>query len=44
MLEAAAKYDIKPDIQLYDLEEANRALTELKLGSVKGAKVLRIKK
>jgi alcohol dehydrogenase, propanol-preferring len=43
MLEAAAKYDIKPDIQLYDLEEANRALTELKLGSVKGAKVLRIK-
>jgi alcohol dehydrogenase, propanol-preferring len=42
MLEAAAKYDIKPDIQLYDLEEANRALTELKLGSVKGAKVLRI--
>jgi len=42
MLEAAAEYDIKPDVQLYGLEDANRALTDLKLGSVKGAKVLRI--
>jgi alcohol dehydrogenase, propanol-preferring len=42
MLDAAAAYGIKPDVQLFDLEDANKALIELKHGSVKGAKVLRI--
>ena len=39
-LPLAAQIPIKPEIQLYPLEEANQALIELKRGGVQGAKVL----
>lgn len=39
-LEIAAQIPIKPEIETYPLEDANRALVELKQGSVRGAKVL----
>lgn len=42
MLQAAAKHSIKPDIQMYPFQDANKALWDLKHGTVKGAKVLRI--
>jgi alcohol dehydrogenase, propanol-preferring len=42
MLQAAAKHSIKPDVQMYPLQDANKALWDLKHGTVKGAKVLRI--
>lgn len=42
MLKTAARYGIKPDVQLYPLEDANEALMEMKHGAIKGAKVLRI--
>jgi propanol-preferring alcohol dehydrogenase len=38
----AAAADIKPEFQEYDLEDANQALFEMKLGKIHGAKVLRI--
>ena len=38
----AAALDIKPRVEIYPLEEANRALLELKTGAVRGAKVLAI--
>jgi propanol-preferring alcohol dehydrogenase len=41
-LELAAAIPIKPEIQTYGLEEANRALYELKTRKIKGAKVLKI--
>lgn len=41
-LKLAAKMSVKPEIQEYSLEEANKALTELKAGGVRGAKVLTI--
>jgi propanol-preferring alcohol dehydrogenase len=41
-LSIAAKIKIKPEIKEFPLEEANRALTELKNKKVIGAKVLRI--
>jgi len=41
-LPLAAKMGIKPEVQEYPLEEANRALLELKERKVRGAKVLRI--
>jgi propanol-preferring alcohol dehydrogenase len=41
-LEAAAAIPLKPDVQEYPLEEANRALLELKDKRIRGAKVLRI--
>lgn len=41
-LKIAAASGIKPDYKEYKLEEANKALLDLKKGSVKGAKVLRI--
>ncbi|MGB5820753.1 MAG: zinc-dependent alcohol dehydrogenase family protein [Saonia sp.] len=41
-LQLAAKAQIKPEVQIYPLEEANRALLELKEGHIRGAKVLRI--
>jgi alcohol dehydrogenase, propanol-preferring len=41
-LETAAEFDIKPEVQLYDFVDANKALYELKQGAVKGAKVLKI--
>ncbi|HPD57008.1 MAG TPA: zinc-dependent alcohol dehydrogenase family protein [Smithellaceae bacterium] len=41
-LNLAAKIPIIPQIEEYPLEEANRALAELKEGKIKGAKVLRV--
>ena len=41
-LAAAAKAGIKPEVQLYPLEEANTALRELKERKIRGAKVLKI--
>ena len=41
-LEIAAQIPIRPEVQLYDLEQANQALVELKRGPVRGAKVLTI--
>lgn len=41
-LQLAAKIPIKPEIQEYPLEQANRALIELKKGKIRGAKVLTI--
>lgn len=39
-LQLAAELDIRPQIECYPLEEANRALVDLKLRQVRGAKVL----
>ncbi len=39
-LKIAAKMSLKPEIQKYSLKDANMALTELKAGGVRGAKVL----
>ncbi len=41
-LQIAAEIPIKPEIQLYSLEEANKALLELKQRKIRGAKVLKI--
>ena len=41
-LALAASIPIRPEYEEYPLEEANRALLELKRGNVRGAKVLRI--
>ena len=41
-LEIAAKVKLKPEIQLFDFKEANRALLELKERKIRGAKVLMI--
>jgi propanol-preferring alcohol dehydrogenase len=41
-LQLAGEANIKPDFQEYELEDANRALCELKQGKIHGAKVLRI--
>lgn len=41
-LQLAAEVPIKPEVQEYPLEDANRALLELKSHHVRGAKVLRI--
>ncbi len=41
-LELAARIPLKPEIQEFPLEEANRALVELKERKIRGAKVLRI--
>ena len=41
-LELASKIPIKPEVQEYSLEEANKALIELKMRKIRGAKVLRI--
>ncbi len=41
-LELAAEIGLVPDVQEYALEEANRALSELKMGKIRGAKVLTI--
>jgi propanol-preferring alcohol dehydrogenase len=41
-LKLAAQIPIKPEFQEYGLQEANKALLELKEGKIKGAKVLRI--
>ena len=39
-LEMAGKIPIKPSVQEYKLEDANKALIELRSGNIKGAKVL----
>ena len=41
-LPIAARIPLRPEVQTYRLEEANRALTELKHDPVRGAKVLLI--
>jgi propanol-preferring alcohol dehydrogenase len=41
-LELAAEAGIRPEVQEYALEDANRALLELRQGQIRGAKVLRI--
>jgi propanol-preferring alcohol dehydrogenase len=41
-LPIAARIPLRPSVQTYRLEEANRALLELKRGPVGGAKVLLI--
>jgi propanol-preferring alcohol dehydrogenase len=42
VLQTASKYNIKPEFQLYGLNEANTALTEIKNKNISGAKVLKI--
>ncbi|MCP5052124.1 MAG: zinc-dependent alcohol dehydrogenase family protein [bacterium] len=41
-LKLAAEIPIKPEIREYDLEDANRALSEIKEKNIRGAKVLRM--
>ncbi len=41
-LQLAAEIPIKPAVQEYPLEEANRALADLKAGRIRGGKVLKI--
>ncbi len=41
-LELAAKASIKPHVQIYPLEDANKALLELKEQKIRGAKVLKM--
>ena len=41
-LQLAAEANIRPEIQEYDLRDANQALLEMKQGKIRGAKVLRI--
>lgn len=41
-LEIAAEADIRPEVQIYRLDEANKALNDLHAGHVRGAKVLAI--
>jgi len=41
-LSLAAEMDLKPEIQVFALEQVNEALLELKAGKIRGAKVLKI--
>jgi propanol-preferring alcohol dehydrogenase len=41
-LRLAAEIPIVPEVQEYDLEDANQALLDLKRGKIRGAKVLRV--
>jgi propanol-preferring alcohol dehydrogenase len=41
-LSLAAQMQLRPQVEVYDLEDANRALLEHKQGRIRGAKVLRI--
>jgi propanol-preferring alcohol dehydrogenase len=41
-LELAAAIPIRPEVEVYSLEEANKALLEIKNRQIRGAKVLRI--
>jgi len=41
-LQLAAEMSIKPEVEEFDLEDANHALVELKRSKIRGAKVLRI--
>ena len=42
VLELAAEAAIRPEVQIYPLEEANRALLDLKARRIRGAKVLKV--
>lgn len=42
-LAMAAQMELKPEIQLFDLQQANEALLQLKTGQIKGAKVLSVR-
>ena len=42
MRRLAAEADIRPEVEVYPLEDAGRALLELKARRIRGAKVLRI--
>jgi propanol-preferring alcohol dehydrogenase len=42
ILQLAAEADIQPEVQEYDLKDANQALVELRQGKIRGAKVLRV--
>ena len=42
-LEIAGTINLRPEYQIFELSEANRALIELKMQKIKGAKVLAIK-
>ena len=42
-LELAGRHNIVPDVTVYKLEDANKALLDLKKGTVKGQAVLRIR-
>ncbi len=39
-LELSAEIPLQPHVSVYPLEQANRALQELKQGHIRGAKVL----
>jgi propanol-preferring alcohol dehydrogenase len=39
-MELAARFPIRPEVQEFELEDANRALVELKERRIRGAKVL----
>ena len=41
-LSIAEKMDMKPEVQLYPFEEANKALMDIKQRRIRGAKVLRV--
>ena len=41
-LSLAAEMNLKPEVQVFELEQANKALFELKTGKIRGAKVLKI--
>jgi propanol-preferring alcohol dehydrogenase len=41
-LDIAAAAGIRPEVQVYQLEDANKALCDLHAGHVRGAKVLAI--
>lgn len=41
-LDLAGEIPIQPEVQEYPLENANRALLDMKFGSIRGAKVLRV--
>jgi propanol-preferring alcohol dehydrogenase len=41
-LDLAAETSIRPEVQVFSLEDANKALIELKTSKIRGAKVLRI--
>lgn len=43
-LKLAARIPIKPEVQEFSLEDANKALAELKEGKIRGAKVLKIER
>ena len=41
-LQLAAEAQIEPEVQEYELKDANQALNDLKQGRIRGAKVLRV--